>query len=134
MPRPKPVVDNLVFRTGRIDDSCTVIAVDEFKRKLIYWGSDANDAIDTGEEIVALNSEYSLDKMITKTFNPDNENGEYIYFAIPVAYGTPTFKYNNFTLTFMETIVPTDAFISEDYGVYRSNQLQHGQNLIFEMQ
>lgn len=102
--------------------------------KPIYWGVDANPSINTTVEILTLNSEFSTDRLITKTFNPDNESGEYIYFAIPVAYGTPTFKYNNFTITFMETIVPTDVFISEDYGVYRSNQLQHGQNLIFEMQ
>lgn len=101
--------------------------------KKIYWGSKANPFIDTSEEILSLESEFFPDRLITKTFNATG--GRYIYFAYPVAYGVGAFTFNNFTVIYPTPVVVdfTDAYGNEDYYVYRSNQLQHGDNIIVQI-
>lgn len=107
-------------------------APDGFKK--IYWGSKANPLVDTDEEILTLESEFFEDRLITKTFNATG--GRYLYFAYPVSYGASLgFIFNTFLSTFTQTTVIgfTDTYGTEDYYVYRSNQLQNGDNLTVEI-
>jgi len=86
------------------------------------------------KEILTLDSEFVEDRLITKEFNASG--GNYLYFAYPVAFGTALdFIFNTFSTTFLETIVTdfTDSYGTEDYYVYRSLELQHGESLTVEI-
>lgn len=88
----------------------------------IYWGKGAIPGVLNSAFILALsNSELRSNRL--KSFTITANTNEYIFFALPVAYGVPSFKTNGFNGGFQleGTITFTNASgWAESYNVYRS--------------
>ncbi len=98
-----------------------------------FWGIDPNPSMNTSAEILSLLSEFADNRMMTKTL--DATGGNYLYFAYPVDWGQGLFIFNTFPTTFLEQVVPvTLGGQTEDYYLYRSLNLQHGNSLIVQIQ
>jgi hypothetical protein len=90
-----------------------------------YWGVSALTSL-SDAQIIALNSELAATRVQSRTFAP---SGNYIYFAWPTSFGTPTFTVNGLLNTAWTLV--TRAFVngsghSSSYDIYRSNNLLTG--------
>ena len=92
-----------------------------------YWGISSVAAIDTDAEIdtfaAAQNAEISSSRV--KTFTVTAGAGEYIYYIIRAALGTPTFTVGGFeggfTLVGNDVVHTNSRSFSETYDVWRSD-------------
>lgn len=108
------------------------------KEKYRFWGiskeSDIAGSASPEQHVQQLQSELSIDKVLSKTL--DATGGYYLYFVLPVSFGTPSFIFNTFPTTFLQQQVsltfPFQA--AEDYYICRSLNLQNGNNLTVEIQ
>lgn len=90
-----------------------------------YWGESSETSLNDAQ-IIALNSELSSSRVQSRTFTP---SGEYVYFAWPTSFGTPTFTVNGLLNTAWTKV--TRAFVnasgySASYDIYRSDNLLTG--------
>jgi hypothetical protein len=103
-----------------------------FSRKR-YWGVLATDT-PTDADIISLAAEFATNFTQSRLFNPANQ---YIYFAWPAAFGTPTsFKFNG--LISSAWLLTTRDFVnasggSATYHIYRSEYQQNGANIAIEV-
>jgi hypothetical protein len=115
-----------------------------------YWGAfisavpptDISFSI-SDAQIIALTgagvgSGYELSTTMVKTYNGINGGGNYLVFAFPSAWGTPTFVVNGLTSTAF-TRVRNNAFInasggSTTYSVWVSNTIQSSAIAQFQIQ
>jgi hypothetical protein len=103
-----------------------------FSRKR-YWGLLATDT-PTDANILSLASEFATNFTQTRLFNPANQ---YVYFAWPTAFGTPTsFKFNG--LISSAWLLTTRNFVNASggvtmYHIYRSEYQQNGANIAIEV-
>jgi len=102
----------------------------QFLNKL-YWGKGVIPGAVNSAFILAL-SNSELKSSRTKSFSIDASTGEYIWFALPEAYGLPSFLTNGFNGGFQlhSTISLTNASgHTENYRVYRTTN--HSLGLTF---
>lgn len=96
-----------------------------FKNKF-YWGVSANTSL-TDPQILALSSELTSSFLVTaKTMHPA---GEYLYFAFPTSFGTPTISINglvNTAWTLVTRNFTNASGYTTSYDIYRSNNLLTG--------
>ncbi len=107
-----------------------------------FWGAIDHQANITDAEIMALTGASSgtgkaLDTNRQKTFNGINGAGNYLVFAFPQSWGTPSFKVNGLANSAF-TRVRNDNFInqnghSEPYQVWISNSQQNNPIAEFEI-
>ncbi len=94
-----------------------------------YWGPSSDAAI-TDPEIIALSQEFASGFAQTKNITAA---AQYVYFAFPSSFGTPTFTVNGllntaWTLT-TRTFVNASGH-SSSYDIWRSNNLLTGSYVI----
>lgn len=90
----------------------------------IYWGVATIPATINSSFVLSLGNS-SLQATRTKSFTVNAGSGQYIWAAVPVAYGTPIFKVGGFEGGFEapDTITLTNASgHAEDYYVVRSSE------------
>jgi hypothetical protein len=108
------------------------------KAKKRYWGISTNPDIassgSVSQFILGFQSEFSENRSMTKTIAATG--GHYLYFSYPKSWGKGHFIFNTFPTSFLEQIVSfTDQHnVTEDCYLYRSLNLQHGNNLTVEIQ
>lgn len=142
-----PPADRILSKTGlsltanttyqlTADDGTTTVnksASIAFQQKR-YWGVNSNTSLATSADVLALSgSEFSTTRVQSKTFNPSNQ---YIYFAFPATFGTPSFKVNGLANNawIKSTISFTNASgFTEVYDVYRSQYSQTGSGIIVDI-
>lgn len=97
----------------------------------LYWGIETIPGVVNSAFVLALGSnELKADKV--KSFSINAITNNYIFFALPVAYGVPSFLTNGFNGGFQleSTISLTNASgYTEDYSVYRTTN--HSLGLTF---
>lgn len=87
----------------------------------VYWGAKAEPGKYNSSFVLGLTKGLQASK--TKTFTVNAGAGEYIYYIIPVRYGTPTFNVGGFDGGFakVETIEFTNASgYTENYDIWKS--------------
>ena len=95
-----------------------------------YYGSRTEDTYNS-EFILSLNKQLASSKNIT--FTTDCGDSQYIYFAIPSRFGTPTFSVGGFVGGFIKaaTIDFTNySGYTEKYDIYRSNNPSLGNKTV----
>ncbi len=103
-----------------------------FKHKR-YWGTSALTTLGDSD-ILALSNEFHTSRVQSRSF--DCTGGKYFYFAYPTAWGSATFKVGGLAFTDVNLVQRT--FInasghSEQYNIYRPNNIQTGSNIIVEV-
>jgi hypothetical protein len=90
-----------------------------------YWGVSTDPAI-TDAEIIALSSEFASGFAQSRTITA---SAQYIYFAFPASFGTPTFTVNGLLNTawtpVTRTFVNASGYASS-YAIWQSNNLLTG--------
>lgn len=97
----------------------------------LYWGVGTADATINNDFILGLTKGLQSSKV--KTFTVNAGEGQHIYFALPVRYGTPVFKVGGFEGGFAkaQTMDFTNASgYSESYDVYKSDQQNLGDTTV----
>jgi hypothetical protein len=130
---------SMLVSDGNLSDS---VSRSFYFRHGYYWGAMASTANITDAEIMALTGAgvgtgKILDTNRQKTFNGINGAGNYLVFAFPQSWGTPSFKVNGLSSTAF-TKVRNDAFVnqngySEPYQVWVSNTQQNSAISAFEI-
>lgn len=95
-----------------------------------YYGSRTEDTYDS-EFILSLNKQLASSK--NTTFTTNCGDSQYIYFAIPSRFGTPTFSVGGFVGGFVKaaTIDFTNySGYTEKYDIYRSNNPSLGNKTV----
>lgn len=93
-----------------------------------YYGVNSNTTL-TNAQILALNKEFCSARSNTHTY--DCTGGSYIWLCYPDSFGTATFYVNGLETTFTKNIqaVTNDSGYIENFGCYRSDNLQHGSDI-----
>lgn len=105
-------------RWGNVDTAETTIT---FAHGLYYGVDELTDTFDSNW-ILRLNKKIRSSK--TVTFSVSASDTEYVYFALPTTYGTPTFEVGGFAggFAYVTTILFTNAYgHEENYDIYRSD-------------
>ena len=99
----------------------------------VFWGSSVKSSIGGGD-VLNFTKILGNDRYNKLTYN--NLNGEYIYYVIPASYGTiqhvfvNNMSFSDFTYTPLR--LNNDMAHTEDYLVYRFNNIQYGTNILVE--
>lgn len=94
-----------------------------------FWGVSA-DAVPDETTLTGLSNELSASRVQTRTLNG---GGNYLYFAWPSSFGTPSFVVDGFASTAWEktTISHTNAYgYTVNYDIYRSTYPQSGSGIV----
>lgn len=110
-------------------------------RNKIYWGSTNSTTSFNSSNILSLNgAEAGVGNELTDTrirsFNGINGNGEYLVFALPKSFGTPSFVTNgmlNTAFTKTELNFVNSYSYSASYSVWYSNTVQNSPINLFEI-
>ncbi len=102
-----------------------------------YWGISTNPNIAgsgmASQLVLDLQNEFAESREMTKTI--DATGGHYLYFAYPQSWGQASFVFNTFPTSFLEQVIAftNEENDTEDYYLYRSLNLQHGNQLTVEI-
>lgn len=106
----------------------TTVTITYFNKR--YWGRLTNFSASDAEIIAAVGggSEFSTTRVQTR--NGLNGSGDYLFFAFPSSFGTPTFTVNGLPNTAWTKIRSNSAFVnasgySNNYDVWISNTKQN---------
>jgi hypothetical protein len=126
--------------TLQITASCTQGLITSTSHVNLTWTSrvysglgaiGGGDTVNAGF-VTGLPSGLSQNRLRNFTVSPANQ---YVYFAAPADYGTPTFTLNGFPAAFSKVsnaLATTNAFsVTRAYDVWRSDNLLTGSNLTF---
>jgi len=86
----------------------------------VYWGVQADPTI-TDPEIAALSSAVQTSRALSVTLNP---SAQYLYFAFPVAFGSPAFYISGLLTT--AWVLTTRSYGGVSYNIYRSTNILTG--------
>lgn len=129
----KSVTSNAVIKltvTDERDASVSRQVTISFQPK-VYWGV-SNKASLESADILALASN-ALAGSRARTFSVSAGDGEYIYYAIPSSFGTPTFNVGGFDGGFVKagTVSHQNASgYTQDYDVWKSVNAALGQTSV----
>lgn len=129
----KSVTSNAVIKltvTDERDASVSRQVTISFQPK-VYWGV-SNKASLESADILALASN-ALAGSRARTFSVNAGEGEYIYYAIPSSFGTPTFNVGGFDGGFVKvgTVSHQNASgYTQDYDVWKSVNAALGQTSV----
>ena len=96
-----------------------------------YWGVSSKEALDTSEDLLAINKELSTGR--GKTFTANASDGEYIYYCYPMSWGVGTFSVGGFTGGFElvnNLIFTNEKGHSSTYYIYRSTNHSLGNTVV----
>jgi hypothetical protein len=90
-----------------------------------YWGVSSETTLDDAEIIALAGSELATSRVQSRTLAPA---GEYLYFAWPASFGTPTFTVNGLINTAFTKVRAADSFVNASgatvsYDLWRSDNL-----------
>lgn len=96
----------------------------------LYWGANAATSLATDAEVIALSSMLAAARQMSQTITCA---AEYIYIALPTAYGTPLFNVNGLLNTAWTKV--TRAFTNasgytQSYDIWRSDNLLTGTYIV----
>lgn len=100
-------------------------------QSVVYWGADV-DGLSTEADIKGL-SDNDLAYSRNRTFQADAGAGEHIYYAIPVAFGTPTFTVGGFVGGFIKqaaNVPVTNGAVTQDYDLWKTVQANLGITIV----
>lgn len=92
----------------------------------IYWGANAATTLATDADVIALSSQLAFNFITSQVITC---SAQYIYFAIPTAYGTPNFNVNgllNTAWTLVTRAFTNASGYTQSYDIYRSDNLLTG--------
>lgn len=92
----------------------------------IYWGANAATTLATDADVIALSSQLASSFVTSQIITCA---AQYIYFAIPTAYGTPNFNVNgllNTAWTLVTRGFTNASGYTQSYDIYRSDNLLTG--------
>lgn len=121
-----PYTTNVTFTvtgdTGSETDDATTSVLFKSKR---YWGVSANATLTDGQIIALAGSELATALAQTRSLSP---SAQYMYFAFPASFGTPTFTVNGLLNTAWSKVRSASAFVNASgatvsYDVWRSDNL-----------
>ena len=123
-----PILSTKTYTIATVDFGNIVTASTQVKFLFkTYWGNSGNTNL-TNSEILAQ-SQSKLTSTKNDTYFWNNLNNQYIYLAYPASYGTPTFTFYDFVVTFeqqyISNFVNTSGGVT-DYYVYRSENRLNG--------
>lgn len=118
------------FQVSVVDEkgnSANGSATTSFRNKR-YWGSNPNNTL-TNFQILSLSSEFATNRNQSKTING---NGEYVWFAWPATFGSPTFNIDGFQnsdfSSFTQSFTNASGFTT-NYYLFKTNNIQNASSL-----
>jgi hypothetical protein len=114
-------------------NNCSGSATIAFYNKR-YYGTSADGTLDDSEILAQLTGEFSTSRSQIRTFNCSG--GQYFYIIYPSSWGTASFKVGGLSFTDMNLEVRsfTNASgYSENYNIYRPNNIQTGNAILVEV-
>lgn len=129
----KSVTSNAVIKltvTDERDASVSKQVTISFQPK-VYWGASSKESLESAD-ILALASN-ALAGSRARTFSVNAGAGEYIYYAIPSSFGTPTFNVGGFDGGFVKvgTVSHQNASgYTQNYDVWKSVNAALGQTSV----
>lgn len=98
-----------------------------------YWGVSTKETLTSADILALPASEFSTGRSQSRSVSP---TAQYIYFAWPSTFGTPSFKVNGLANNaWVKTVVSftNSSGAVESYDVYRSQFIQNGSNIIVDI-
>lgn len=120
---------SITVADGRIARSANTVIQFRYKR---YFGTSEKEEL-TSSDLLQLNGELATNRL--KSWS-QNGNGQYIYYAYPSSWGGAQFYANGLlnTAWVFNQISHTNAQgVTEMYNVYRSINIQNGDNILLEV-